>query len=436
MVTRPNETLRWNENQTVGSEVAPTPDREANGYDSTASPPPRPSLQSYNWVTRVVGRWLRWLDQVAYRSHDVYRDQQLPIPVGGASIPSSLPGQGLAQLVGHFTTRAAFVGGYRVPPTDAPAHTYAPSADTYWDLAEDGSLTPVVVATGAPEPAVTLNQVRVRLVQTNATQITADGVFPDEVATRVGQTQQLTETGLLLEESVSTQRGILARAGGLVQSAVSSVAAVRRAIYHSSAGAHSGAGGNNAGETWEFPLNCRRGTVGYDRAVSGRDAYLIVLGEAGLEVLHRPASAADSWTHAVDGAVSGWRRIALLGEDGIQLDSLGATTPALNTLTNRNIIQAVGIVTTDGVGNASVVGDNLASASIVGGEIRVTFTTPIGTTGYHPLITPTTAGTTTPIPQVGTVETAYFNLRLRNHDGSAIDPATTVVGARVIAVGL
>ena len=56
-------------------------------------------------------------------------------------------GAGLTVLAGSFSGRVV-ADGYSVGPDaiDGPAHTYAATSDTYWDLGRDGAWHAVVVA--------------------------------------------------------------------------------------------------------------------------------------------------------------------------------------------------------------------------------------------------------------------------------------------------
>ena len=87
------------------------------------------------------------------------------------ALPDGTPpaiGAGLSILADAFSARV-FAGGYAVELTTGPHanYTYSVNSDTYWDLSQGGRWTPVVVASGAGEPAVTALSKRVYRVRTD-----------------------------------------------------------------------------------------------------------------------------------------------------------------------------------------------------------------------------------------------------------------------------
>lgn len=123
----------------------------------------RPRRQFMNWLFELVYRWILFLRDAVFRSSDIAPDQAF----GGAA-----PAVAVGLTVAANSFRASgYIDGYRVAEVQAPAHTYAATSDTYWDLGRDGVWRAVVVASGDPEPAVTSSppSVRVFRVRTNAT---------------------------------------------------------------------------------------------------------------------------------------------------------------------------------------------------------------------------------------------------------------------------
>jgi hypothetical protein len=80
------------------------------------------------------------------------------------------PGPGLART---YAAGIAFVGGVAVSATPPP-YTFAASADTYRDLAQNGTLSYVVVAVGAKPPPPAAGLLRIGRTRTTATDIESD----------------------------------------------------------------------------------------------------------------------------------------------------------------------------------------------------------------------------------------------------------------------
>lgn len=76
--------------------------------------------------------------------------------------------------------------------SSTPDYVYSVNSDTYWDLSRAGVWHPVIVASGAGEPAVTANSVRVYRVRTDATDRTA---LVDRRRSRVAFTKNIDHTG-------------------------------------------------------------------------------------------------------------------------------------------------------------------------------------------------------------------------------------------------
>lgn len=169
MADRPSEFPEWASAPPPSSITSPTtPERQAGDQPAGAPVGAGPRRQFHNWLFNLIYRWLLWLHQAIFRASDLMPNQALL--VGSAPVT----GTGLTVLAGSFSGRVV-ADGYSVGP-DAiagPAHTYAATSDTYWDLGRDGAWHAVVVAALAAEPAVTANATRVYMVRTNATDRTA-----------------------------------------------------------------------------------------------------------------------------------------------------------------------------------------------------------------------------------------------------------------------
>lgn len=173
MVARPASLPRWATNPPGSTITAPTGLQQQEGWQPAGSgtfPDGKPVRQIQNWMDNLNGDWAAWLDQVTHRTSDLHPDHALP---GGT--PPAL-GAGFAILAGAFSGRA-YAAGYEasgglgsltVPGPNAN-YTYTASRDTYWDLSPAGVWTPVVVANGAGEPAVTALSTRMYVVITDGT---------------------------------------------------------------------------------------------------------------------------------------------------------------------------------------------------------------------------------------------------------------------------
>ncbi len=136
--------------------------------------PGNPELDYMNWIHVRTFSWTAWLDQTTHRTIDLHPNHALP----GGTLPSL--GAGLAILAGEFSARVYADGvavcdglGSLVAAGPDANYTYTALRDTYWDLSRAGVWTPVAVANGAGEPAVTANSTRVYMVVTDGTDRTA-----------------------------------------------------------------------------------------------------------------------------------------------------------------------------------------------------------------------------------------------------------------------
>ncbi|MEL7368295.1 MAG: hypothetical protein AAFN74_05240 [Myxococcota bacterium] len=309
MAQRPSNFPAFNTNGT--DTRTPSAAETTDGFASAAVP----DRQLFNGLFSLLGQWVPWFDQSGLRTSDAFQDHQLP----GIASDAIGSGDGLVQVAGHFTTGAVYVDGYRLPPTDAPAHAYAADTDTYWDVDANGTLTPTAVANEASEPAGPANTVRVFRVITGATTVTSAGRYPTQDFLRASTSVQRPSGGDASEEESDTDRGILAVAGDYIvnraASAVETVAGLRgsRAIVHGSSGAYTG----HTGQFWGFAVNCTypaRSLLSNTvfRGVAGRASYLVLFGEDGLTILRRGGDAAASWPNEVSG--SGWSLIGRVAE--------------------------------------------------------------------------------------------------------------------------
>ena len=168
MVARPTDRARWATDP--GTTTEPDEGMKDSGYPPDEPPERTPT----NWLFNTLYQGLEWFFQVEPRSTDVMEDQPLP---GDAGDKPSV-GSGL-NLTGGETdfTGGALVNGYRIPDVVGPGvgsgfTSYTANKDTYWDLADDGTWTAVVVASGADPTwvgvaAVTADSTRVYRVRTD-----------------------------------------------------------------------------------------------------------------------------------------------------------------------------------------------------------------------------------------------------------------------------
>lgn len=171
MVDRPTEFPEWASNPPANTITSPTSLQREEGDQ-----PGSPRRQFHNWKAELVHRWTQWADQITTRNPGDYMP---PHALPGGTPP--VTGAGLVIAAAAFTARVV-ADGYLVGPISSPAYTYSANSDTYWDLSRAGTWTPVVVASGAGEPAVTANSTRAYVIRTNATDRT---VFTDRRAARV-----------------------------------------------------------------------------------------------------------------------------------------------------------------------------------------------------------------------------------------------------------
>ena len=165
MPDRPSAPTNWANNPPGGSVTQPSAAQQASGWQPAGSseyPQGKPVLQHANWIGQNLSAWEQWFAQVEYVPGDVFDDQFLPL--SGTNPPST--GAGLAIAAGDFSA-GGIIGGYRVPLTQSPAHTYSTNADTYWDLGRDGVWDANSVATGSPAPAVEADHIRAFSVTTD-----------------------------------------------------------------------------------------------------------------------------------------------------------------------------------------------------------------------------------------------------------------------------
>lgn len=178
---KPAQYPRWASNPPTPPPTTitePTSAQKDSGWQPPGSaefPDGKPVREFANWLENLAYQWIQWLDRVTHRSNDLSPDHALP---GYGSTPSI--GAGLSIADGDFSARV-FVDGYELGSIAAEfvgaSYSYTDNSDTYWDLQRDGLWVPVVVANGAPEPAVTANSVRVYVVETIAgarTQVLSD----------------------------------------------------------------------------------------------------------------------------------------------------------------------------------------------------------------------------------------------------------------------
>lgn len=187
MVNRPTAYPRWATDG--GALVTEPPEGPSGGATVTKSDgwvPGNAELDYDNWHKNITYNWAAWLDQISFRSSDLHPNHALP---GGT--PPAI-GAGLGILANAFSA-AVYADGYRVSAgfgvslVTGPAanYNYSATSDTYWDLSRAGVWTPVVVASGDPEPAVTANSTRVYGVRTDASDRTL--LLVDRRAERVRQ---------------------------------------------------------------------------------------------------------------------------------------------------------------------------------------------------------------------------------------------------------
>lgn len=398
---RPTHFLDWNINQGVDSETEPPSD-----YAEDGAPADDPVYREYyNWRERLKGEWVRFFDQVKMRTWDLFRDQQLPAGIEGGTIDSSLdlPAT-LSQPGGHFVTRPVYVGGYRIHPLAAPAHTYATEEVTWWFVTADGALTSSSVDVGDPPPSEPWPGVPVFFVETDDTEIVAAGFFSHTGAVRLAQRILVSPEGLLSEESQASGRGILARGLGWLSSAnaMSSVLGlVSKGVYHSTSGVYAstpGAGGPNAvgmarHAAWLL-INARYEDDEEGTALAtlvapsgGQDSYCVIFGVGGVEVLIRQhAFVATPWANTID-ATDGWTRLALLSPAGFSVSTLAALVASLTasgdvTTSSGDIEATAGDITAGGDvnawGDANVGGDVVVAGGVLADGTLATLTGNIG----------------------------------------------------------
>lgn len=186
MADIPSDVPEWASDPPADTITTPTSTQREDGWQ-----PGSPRRQFMNWLQNLVYQWVLWFRQSVFRTSDFAADQAF----GGAA-PAT--GAGLTVAANSFSA-TAYVDGYRVATTSAQAYTYSANSDTYWDLGRDAVWRPVVVASGAGEPAVTSSppSVRVFVVRTNGTNRT---LVTDRRLTRVTLSGSLLDilTGLRL----------------------------------------------------------------------------------------------------------------------------------------------------------------------------------------------------------------------------------------------
>lgn len=166
MATRPSTPTGWANNPPGGSVTEPNAAQKASGWQPTGSaeyPNGKPVLQHMNWIQNNLSQWEAWLAQSEYVPGDIFGDQFLPL--SGTNPPSV--GAGLTITAGDFAA-GGIAGGYRVPVTQGPAHTYSANSDTYWDLGPDGVWDANSVAAGDPAPTIADGHIRAYSVTTDS----------------------------------------------------------------------------------------------------------------------------------------------------------------------------------------------------------------------------------------------------------------------------
>ena len=336
-----------------------------------------------NWFKNITWQWLTWLDQVYRRTDDLHPDQAIPT---FGSVPGT--GAGLGPIAAGDFSAVVYVNGYRVGDnTDvsgaaqSPIHTYSALSDTYWDLGQDCVWTPVVVANGAGEPALTADSVRVYVVVTDA--IDRTGITDRrETSLQIDKPIEFSSTFTWPDMDTIVDDYELRQT---YPNADASAGPIRLYIKNDSVTGHSDVSGSRLVLTGNAAWN--QGTTMWDRDVAG-DAFSVGIGDvATLQVFTHSSADAASWTDT--NTATTWNRYVRLDPSQLVLDvnlkaeqtglnigdsGLRWATAFLQTL-NTSAAAVVGTTVTAGTGVIATTGDVTATAGNVvatAGDVEAT----------------------------------------------------------------
>jgi hypothetical protein len=140
------------------NEYGPIQDLTAQAHLATSAPIPQAQLQTTVPLTPVVADPNNYL-------------------VSGIAV--AYPLSGLTQAV---TAGSAVIAGATVTYAGQNV-TFTAWSDTYRDLNPNGTLTLITVANDAPQPALTLNALRIGVTRTNGTGVVADVLLAEQFTT-------------------------------------------------------------------------------------------------------------------------------------------------------------------------------------------------------------------------------------------------------------